>query len=162
MRRRSLAFVATFAASLGAGSGYAQESAETPTAEQMIAIERETWRSADLRPNCPEPTADEIVVCAREPDEPRLESPTDAAIRMGERPPGMPSNAAHLFDPPPCIPSLLSLCSKFGPTPARPALVDLTTLPEPLSAEDAALVFRAEDLPGEPASSAAASPEAAR
>jgi hypothetical protein len=164
MLGRAVAFAATAAACLAAPVGRAQDQAadDDPTAEEMIEVAREVWGSPGMRRRCPAPRADEIVVCATNPDELRVESPTDEAIRKGERPPGRQPNAAHLFDPPPCVPSLLTLCSKVGRTPPRPAAVDLTGLPEPLTPEEAALVFRAEDLPAEPATPAAASPEAAR
>lgn len=130
----------------------------------MIEVAREVYGSPDLRERCAQPEPGEIVVCHTEPEQPRLESPTDEAIRKGERPPGMQPNAAHLFDPPPCVPSLLTFCGKFGRAPRTPEIVDLTALPEPLTPEVAALVFRAEVRAADagPARPAAASPADAR
>jgi hypothetical protein len=162
VRSKAIALASALGACLAAGPGMAQEqaAAATLTAEQMIEVERELYGSPDLREPCARPNPGEIVVCHTEPEDFRVESPTEAALRNGERPPGMPPNAAHLFDPPPCVPSLLTFCGKFGRAPKAPAIVDLTALPEPLTAEEAALVFRADDWPAEagPARPAAASP----
>ncbi|HEU4651841.1 MAG TPA: hypothetical protein VFS49_10545 [Croceibacterium sp.] len=76
--------------------------------------------------------------------------------------PGRQPNAARLFDLPPCAPSLLTFCGKFGRAAPRPLMVDLTGLPEPLTPKQAALVFRAENLPAAPATPEAASPVAAQ
>ena len=164
VRSRAIAFVSAFGAFLDPGLGRAQDrdAASGLTAEMMIEIERELYRDPAARRPCAEPKPGEIVVCHSDPEEFRVESPTDEAIRKGERPPGRQPNAAHLFDPPPCIPSLLTFCGRFGTAPRR-VIVDLSGLPEPLTPEEAALVFRAEDAPAEvaPAIPAAASPAAA-
>ena len=160
MRSKLIALASALGACLATGSARSQEqdAPSTLTAEQMIEVARRLYGSPDLREPCAQPKPGEIVVCHTEPEQPRLESPTEEALRKGERPPGMQPNAAHLFDPPPCVPSLLTFCGKFGGTPRAPVIVDLTTLPEPLTPEEAALVFRAED---HPAAAGAARPAAA-
>jgi hypothetical protein len=137
------------------------EAEPAPSAEEMIEIARETWRSPGLHRRCTPPEPGEIVVCAPDSEEFRVESPTDEAIRKGERPPGLPPNAMHLFEPPPCVPSLLSFCGKFGKAAVPPSRIDLTRLPEPLTPEEAARILRAEDAPDGAAMPAAASPAAA-
>lgn len=158
---RACAFAAIAAASLGAGAHAQDRDSEgRPDAAEMISVAREVWRSPGLRRRCAPPQPGEIVVCAPDPDEFRVESPTDEAIRKGERPPGMPPNAMHLFDPPPCVPSLLSLCSKIGKAAPPPPEVDLSRLPVPLTPEEAAHVFRADDAPAAEVTPAEALPAA--
>ena len=164
--RKAAAFLLAALALADAPPGHAQESAAAaprPTAEQMIEVAREAYRPPGLRKRCPQPTTpDEIVVCAPDPDEFRVSSPTDDAIRAGQPvPDGLP-RAPDVFGLPPC--KAYAFCAKMGRTPEPPLLIDLAALPEPLPPEEAALVFRAEDLPGAAevsASPAAASPAAA-
>ncbi len=53
------------------------------------------------------------------------------------------------------------VCHRIGRAPEPPLMIDLAALPHPLTPEEAALVFRAEDVPQEIATPEAASPEAA-
>ena len=97
------------------------------------------------------------MVCEPDTEEFRVESPTDEAIRNGEpMPDGIP-RAPDVFGLPPC--SSYAFCSRVGRTPEPRLLIDLEALPHPLTPEEAAHVFRAEDLPA--ATPEAASPEAA-
>ena len=66
--------------------------------------------------------------------------------------------APNVFGLPPCKAYLF--CSKVGRAPPPIYIIDLDKIPEPLTPEEAALVFRAEDL-AETASPEAASPAAA-
>ena len=139
-----------------------EQAAEEPrTAEQFIETAREAY-SVRERPEplvCPAPVGNEIVVCARsdEPDDQRLPSPTERAYAAGELPP----------DPIPSAPDLWG-GMRGGVTVAKgcfippcprpmPPIVDFSRIPEGLTPEEAALVFRAEDgLSPEGASPAAA------
>jgi hypothetical protein len=123
--------------------------ATPPTAEQIIEVARERLRPPGVRRPCKLPeNNNEIVVCARDPDEMRVESPTDEALRTGA--PGKDSipRAPDVFGIPPC--EAYAFCSKMGGTPEPPLIVDLTHMPTPLSQEDAALVYRVEDGPPRP------------
>jgi hypothetical protein len=150
--------LAAAAACFAATAGRAQErdASEDPTAEEMIAVEREAWRAPGIRRRCPAPKAGEIVVCAPNPDEFRVESPTDEAIRKGEAVRDSALRAPDVFGLPPC--RSYTFCGKVGRTPEPPLLIDLEALPHPLTPEEAALVFRAEDLPTEPAATETAAP----
>ena len=153
MPRIAFAFAAALICILAADGGHAQEATEAeraPTAEDMIEVAREAYRPPGLRPRCAEGAPGEIVVCAPvDHDSFRVSSPTDDAIAAGEAVDDGIPRASDLFKPPPCVPSLLSLCVSVGGGTPRPSLIDLEALPEPLSPEDAARVFRAEDVPPE-------------
>ncbi len=164
--RKAAAFVLAVLALAGATPGHAQEvtaAASPPTAEQMIEVAREAYRPPGLRRRCPQPTTpDEIVVCAPDRDAFRVSSPTDDAIRAGQPVPDGVPRAPDVFGLPPC--KAYAFCAKMGRTPEPPLLIDLAALPEALTPEEAALVFRAEDRPDAAdvaASPAAASPAAA-
>ena len=160
MLDKAVAFAAAAAACLAASAGRAQEreAGDGLTAEEMIEVAREEWQSPELR-GCPEAKPGEIVVCEPDTEDFRVESPTDEAIRNGEPMPDGVPRAPNVFGLPPC--SSYSFCSRVGRTPEPPLLIDLAALPHPLSSEEAALVFRAEDLPPTPATPEAASPAAA-
>jgi hypothetical protein len=161
MLGKAVAIAAALAASLGPEAAGAQDadSEAAPTAEQMIEVARETWGSPNLDPRCPEAQPGEIVVCRPEEEDFSVESPTDEAIRTGQpMPDGLP-RAPNVFGLPPC--KAYAFCSRVGRTPEPPLLIDLAALPHPLTPEEAALVFRAEDLPQQTATPEAASPAAA-
>jgi hypothetical protein len=145
----------TFAAPAGAqpaeGStapGAAEDSGETSeqplTAETIIEVARERLRPPGVRRPCKLPdNPDEIVVCARDPDAIRVESPTDRAIAEGQ--PGRDSvPRAPNVDGPGIF---QGKGMKLGQAPEPPLIVDLTNEPTPLNEEDAALVYRVEDGP---------------
>lgn len=145
----------TFAAPAGAqpaeGStapGAAEDSGETSeqplTAETIIEVARERLRPPGVRRPCKLPeNQSEIVVCARDPDAMRVDSPTDRAIAEGQ--PGRDSiPRAPNVDGPGIF---QGKGMKFGKDPEPPLIVDLTNQPAPLSDEDAALVYRVEDGP---------------
>jgi len=160
MLGKAVVLAAALAICMVAETGRAQDAGAEPgaTAEEMIEVARETWRAPGVGRRCPAAKPGEIVVCPRDPDEFRVESPTDEAIRKGEAVRDGVLRAPDVFGLPPC--SSYSFCSKVGRTPEPPLLVDLTTLPVPLTPEEAAHVFRAEDLPEEtgPTTPEAASP----
>ena len=133
------------------------------TAEQFIETAREAYSVRERAEVvvCPESVGNEIVVCAT-PDRPNdqsLPSPTERANAAGERPPDRIPDAPDVFGLPPC--SAYQFCSKVGRAPPPIFIIDLAALPEALTPEEAALVFRAEDLPRESPSPEAASPAAA-
>lgn len=161
MLGKAVALTAAVAACFAATASRAQErdADHDPTAEEMIEVEREVWRAPGIRRRCPAAKPGEIVVCALNPDEFRVESPTDEAIRNGEAVRDSALRAPDVFGLPPC--RAYAFCSKVGRAPEPPLLIDLEALPHPLTPEEAALVFRAEDAPAEPATPEAASPAAA-
>ena len=124
------------------------EPGRAATTEAMIETAREVWRPPGLRRGCPAPQrANEIVVCAENPDKYRVASPTDEAIERGEAvDDGLP-RAPDVFGIPAGGVTVAKGC--FIPPCPRPMppLIDFSALPEPLTPEQAARVFRAEDAP---------------
>jgi hypothetical protein len=154
MLGKAVAFAAAAAACLAGSAGRAQEgeAGDGPTAEEMIEVAREQWGSPELR-GCPEAQPGEIVVCHEDEGEFEVESSIDEAIREG-RPvsDGIP-RAPYVLGLPEC--GVEVECHRLGRTPEPRLMIDLSALPHPLTPEEAAHVYRAEDL------AAAASPEAA-
>lgn len=127
------------------------------TAERLLEVAREAYRPSGLPGGCDAGKAGEIVVCASASDRvQRVSSPTDDAIAAGVAVRDRVLRAPELA-PPPCDPRSRG-CFKFGAPPPMPPMIDFSAIPEPLTPEEAALVFRVEDAP----SSAAASPAEAR
>jgi hypothetical protein len=146
-------------AALGVGpDARAQDAEPSPTAEEMIEVAREVWRAPGVRRRCPLPKPGEIVVCPTDPEQFRVESPTEEAIRNGEpMPDGLP-RAPYVLGLPEC--GVEVVCHRVGRAPEPVLLIDLEALPHPLTPEEAALVFRAEDLPDDPTPEAASPAEA--
>ncbi len=123
------------------------------TAEQFIAISREVYAVDEPEPEaepCAAATAAEIVVCRERdkvPDQ-RLPSPTERANAAGEMPPDPVPRAPNVFGLPPC--SSYTFCTKIGRPPPPILIIDLAAIPEPLTPEEAALVFRTEEAPEAP------------
>jgi hypothetical protein len=158
MRSRAVAVATALAACAAALPAPAQETADPRTAEEMIEVARDEWRSPNLQ-RCPEAQPGEIVVCAEDDAKFRVESPIDEAIRKGEPVPDGIPRAPYVLGLPEC--GVEVVCHRIGRAPEPPLMIDLTALPNALPPEEAALVFRAEDLPAEPATPGAASPAAA-
>ena len=120
MLGKAVALVAAAAACFAAAAGRAQErdADDEPTAEEMIEVEREAWRPPGMRRRCRAPQPGEIVVCAPNPDEFRVESPTDEAIRNGEAVRDSALRAPDVFGLPPC--KAYMFCGKIGRTPEPP------------------------------------------
>jgi hypothetical protein len=135
------------------------EAAQGRTAEEMIEVAREQWRAPELR-GCPEAKPGEILVCQEDEEDFDVESSLDEAIREGRPVPDGIPRAPYVLGLPEC--GVEVECIRIGRTPERPLIIDLSALPHPLTPEEAAHVYRAEDLPGAEASPEAASPEAAR
>lgn len=125
--------------------GEAEGDAEEPlTAEKIIEVARERLRPPGVRRPCKLPeNPDEIVVCSRDPAEMRVDSETDRAIAEGRAvPDGLPR--APNVDGPGIF---QGKGIPLGRAPEPALIVDLTNVPEGLSEEDAALVYRVEDGP---------------
>jgi hypothetical protein len=140
------------------GGNEAAAPAEEPlTAERIIEVAQERLRPPGVRRPCKLPEGNEIVVCARDPNEFRVESPTEEAIRKGEAVKDGVPRAPNVDGPG----IFQGRGMKIGKDPVQPLIVDLTNEPQPLSEEDAQRVYRVEDgPPREPPSipEAAASP----
>jgi len=160
VRIRAVAYLSAFAACLAAGTVRAQdaEAAASPTAEQMIAVERELYRPPEVGRRCPQAGPGEIVVCKEDQQEFRVDSSLDDAIREGKQIKDGVPRAPDVSTLPSCE---VVKCQRIGRTPERPLLIDLDALPVALTPEEAAHVFRAEDAPADPATPEAASPAAA-
>ena len=161
MQGKAVAFAVAAAAFLACPEGRAQDgdAGDGPTAEEMIEVAREQWRSPELR-GCPEAKPGEILVCQEDEEEFEVESSLDEAIREG-RPvsDGIP-RAPYVLGLPEC--GVEVECHRIGRAPEPRLMIDLAALPHPLTPEEAARVYRAEDLPAAAASPEAASQEAAR
>ena len=133
---------------------------EPRTAEQFIETARETYSVKKEPAPCPTPVGNEIIVCRErlDPESQRLQSPTERTYANDEMPRDPIPNAPYVLGLPEC--GVEVTCHRIGRTPPPIYIIDLSKIPEPLTPEEAALVFRAEDLPPEP-SPAAASPAAA-
>ncbi len=132
--------------------------AQTVSAEEAIETAREVYRVPEQTVSlCPEDAVEEavagaqgnvIVVCRQ------LGGPYEFQTRDGPRPDlgrtatGAP-RAPDVSTIPPCGSVAggvgIATCSRFGSVPPPAIMVDTTAFPEPLSAEDAARVFRADE-----------------
>ncbi len=120
-------------------------SESVPTVDYLIETAKDRYRPPGLRVQCTPGEAGEIVVCAPDPDDYRVSSSTDDAIRAGlSVSDGIP-RAPPPLDWPPCVPTIFNgFCARvYRPLP-RPVLIDLDALPEALAPEVAARVFRVE------------------
>lgn len=129
------------------------------TAEQFIETAREVYSvpEPEVEP-CAAPVGNEIVVCRqidKVPDQ-RLPSPTDRARAAGEMPPDPIPEAPYVLGLPEC--GVEVACHRMGRAPPPIYIIDLSKIPEPLSPEEAALVFRVPDEPSPEAASPAAAP----
>ena len=131
------------------------------TAEEFIEHAREVYAVGDepeVEP-CPEATAAEIVVCRQYQeyqDEPGILSPSEQALVDGVMPPDRIPSAPNVFGIPPC--KSYTFCAGIGRDPPPVLLIDLEAIPEALTAEEAAHIFRVEDAPSPAAASPAAVP----
>ena len=161
MLGKAVALAAATGLGLAAPAARAQDSdPDTATAKEMIEVAREAWRAPGLQQGCPEAKPGEIVVCKKQDEEEfHVESSLDEAIREG-RPvrDGIP-RAPYVLGLPEC--GVEVVCHRVGRAPEPRLMIDLAALPHALTPEEAAHVFRAEDLPADPASPEAASPVAA-
>lgn len=132
-RSLPIAFTSALAFSVPAS---AQDAPRT-TVDEVFESARKTYGPPAPEPECEQGEGDEIVVCAQEPDDPdqfripsRLEQGDDSHLSSDMRAPD--------FRPPPCVPSLLTLCPKMGGPPPEPAyMIDFSTLPETPPGSDA-------------------------
>jgi hypothetical protein len=160
MLDRAVALAAALTACLAAPDGRAQEPAtdDDLTAEEMIAVAREEWRTVEPS-GCPAAKPGEILVCKPDGEDFSVESSLDEAIREGRAlPDGMP-RAPYVLGLPEC--GVEVVCHRIGNPPVRPLMIDLAALPHALTPEEAAHVFRAEDMPPRDGAPEAAVAEAA-
>lgn len=127
---------------VAAESGTAAE--EPLTAEKIIEVARERLRPPGVRQPCKLPeNPSEIVVCGGDSGSMRVESETDRAIAEGRAvPDGLP-RAPNVDGPGIFHGKGIPL----GGPPEPALIVDLSNVPEGLSEEDAARVYRVEDGP---------------
>ncbi len=159
MRGQSVALAVALLGLAGPGEAQSEEAAEAPrSAEQFIEAARDLY-SVEERGHepCAAPTGNEIVVCRQleDPTRHRLSSPTERAYAAGEMPPDPIPNAPNVDGP--GIFQGKGMMT-IGRTPAPIYIVDLSAIPEPLTPDEAALVFRAEDQPNPEAASPAGAP----
>jgi hypothetical protein len=139
-----------------------EEAAAPRTAEQFLETAREVYSVREKGPEpCTAPTGNEIVVCRErlDPETQRLPSPTERANAAGVMPPDPIPQAPYVLGLPEC--GVEVVCHRVGRAPPPIYIIDLSKIPQALTPEEAAHVFRAEDLPAEPATPEAASPAAA-
>ena len=132
------------------------------TAEQFIEAARALYSVREQRSEpCAAPVGNEIVVCRDriDPESQRLPSPTERARAAGERPPDPIPDAPYVLGLPECRVEVV--CHRMGSAPPPIYIIDLEAIPQPLSSDEAALVFRAEDKAEATVSPEAASPAAA-
>ena len=91
----------------------------------------------------------EIVVCARrnEGDEFRVRSRDRAQADYAAATMNSGRGRKPDFAPPPCKPSLLTFCPKFGSPPPRAVEIDFSRLPEAPRGSDAARLNEEEPRP---------------
>ena len=115
--------------------------AQRSTSEELSADERARQRKQEAAL-----ISGEIVVCGdrSENDRYRLSPPVEARRRYAEetmdRGLGLPPD----FKPPPCRPSLLTLCPELGGAGERPVLVDFDLLPQAPEGSDADRIAKGE------------------
>jgi hypothetical protein len=147
-------------AGLAAPAGAQTGSAEVPrTAEQFIETARDAYSvDESRRESCPAPVGNEIVVCRRleDPEQFRAASPTERANAAGRMPPDPIPSAPYVLGLPEC--GVEVTCHRIGRTPPPIYIIDLAAIPEALTPEEAALVFRAEDRLSPEAASPTAAP----
>ena len=88
----------------------------------------------------------EIVVCGErsENDRYRLSPPGEARKRYAEETMDRGLGLAPDFKPPPCRPSLLTLCPELGGAGERPVVVDFDALPDAPEGSDADRIAKGE------------------
>lgn len=108
----------------------------TVTAQQVFDTTRDAYGPPAPEPDCEPQQGEEIIVCAEEPEDPdrfrigsALDGGDDSHLSKDIRAPD--------FAPPPCVPSLLTLCPKFGAPPPSAYIVDFSALPEAPAGSDA-------------------------
>ena len=119
------------------GAGLAQGS----TSDDFFADERACQRKQEAAL-----ISGEIVVCGdrSENDRYRLGPPGEARKRYAEETMDRGLGLAPDFKPPPCRPSLLTLCPELGAAGERPVIVDFDALPEAPEGSDADRIAKGE------------------
>lgn len=152
MPRTVVVLAAAFGAAFAAAAGHAQETGETEpplTAERLLEVAREVYRPTSVPRPCRAGAPGEIVVCARADEERfRVTSPTEDAYRARVAPRDVIPRAPAMAEPPCDLRD--DSCHRFGHVPRWPPMIDYDAIPVPLTDEEAARVFRAEEAPPEP------------
>lgn len=159
MRGQFVALAGLLAGTAAAAQPVPSAEERPRTAEQFIETAREVYSVREPRSEpCAAPVGNEIVVCRQidaVPDQ-RLPSPTERAHNAGDRPPDPIPDAPYVLGLPEC--KVEVVCHRMGRAPPPIYIIDLSKIPEALTPEEAALVFRAEDTPTPEAASPAAAP----
>ncbi|MGB3754072.1 MAG: hypothetical protein WA954_09265 [Parerythrobacter sp.] len=115
------------------------------TAEEAIAEGRAAYDAQPREPECGEIEGDAIVICAPVPEDPdryRLRSKAAAEDDYARRTMDKGNPQAPSFAAPPCVPTLLTWCPKFGSPPPPATLIDVTALPQAPPGSDADRIAR--------------------
>jgi len=125
-----------------------QEPVREMTAEEVVEAARKAYEIPEAAPRetCPETeTIGEIVVCAlpEEQSQFRIRSSSRAEAEYALATPNRGRPRAPSMGPPPCVPSLLTMCSGGGALP-KATLIDLASIPEPPAGSDAERVANGE------------------
>ena len=149
MSSQGSAITVFFFANAAFAGAYAQDVPATSAElieQQRAEVESVLDRSEECAPDEMQP--DVIVVCR---DLTEAEDQTQAAMSPLPAPVQSDRNLIGGLREQPCwikkTPGVL--CARVGARPRQVILIDLDTIPEALTEEEAALVFRMEDLPPE-------------
>ena len=115
--------------------------AQGSTSEELSADERACLRKQEAAL-----ISGQIVVCGDrlENDRYRLGPPGEARKRYAEETMDRGLGLAPDFKPPPCRPSLWTLCPELGAAGARPVIVDFDVLPNAPEGSDADRIAKGE------------------
>lgn len=120
------------------------KSAAEVTSQPRIVVDL-TIRRTDCSDASLEPTiSNEIVVCApaSDPDRFRLRSRVEAQSDYAARTMDAGEPRAPNLAPPPCVPTWLTWCPKFGSAVSEVEAIDVTELPEAPAGSDADRISR--------------------
>ena len=119
------------------GAGFAQ----TTRSDTLTADERACQRKQEAAL-----ISGEIVVCGdrTDSDRYRVSPPGEAKRRYAEETMDRGLGLAPDFKPPPCRPSLLTLCPELGAAGERPVIVDFDALPDAPEGSDADRIAKGE------------------
>jgi hypothetical protein len=115
------------------------------SAEQALERSRRLYGPPAPRRDCRKaPDDTDIVVCAEEAED-QSEFRVQSTAQLDPDGPAATDDGiprAPDFKPPPCVPNLLTLCSKFGGAAPPPVMVDFSELPEAPEGSDADLIAK--------------------
>jgi hypothetical protein len=115
------------------------------SAAQALEQSRKVYGPPAPRRDCRQSPDDaQIVVCAEE-EEDQSRFPVQSTAELDPQGDAATDNGiprAPDFSLPPCVPSLLTVCSKFGGAAPPPVMVDFSKLPEAPEGSDADLIAK--------------------